>query len=64
MPGRRKHFHEPKFFCNEKKRYRRETPADSERPGQEDLLQRTGPQHTKGFQPPTKHAEQWTVDPF
>ena len=31
---------------------------------QEDLRQRLGPQHTGGFQPLTRHAEQWTVDPF
>ena len=32
--------------------------------GQRDLRQRIGPQHRGGFQPPTMHTEQWTVDSF
>ena len=32
--------------------------------GQEDLRQRIELQHRGGFQPPTRHAELWTIDPF
>ena len=29
-----------------------------------DLRQRISPKQTGGFVPPTRHSEQWTVDPY
>ena len=63
--GKWKKYHEPKFLrCERKVIEERLQQIIDGRQQQPDLRQRIGPQQKGGFQPQTRRAEQWTVDPF
>ena len=62
--GRRKRYHERKFFRNERKVIEERLQLLINNWPREDLRQKIGPQNKGGFQPQTGHTEQWTVDPF
>ena len=62
--GKWKKYHETKFFRNERKVIEERFQQIINNQKQGDLLQRIGPQQKEGFQPQTRRAEQWTVDPF
>ena len=57
-----KRYHEPKFLRNERKVHEEQVQRMHDR-NLADLRQRIG-QDRRGFQPQTRRAEQWTVDPF
>ena len=62
--GKWKKDHEPKFLRNERKVIKERLQQIINSQQQEDLRQRIGPQQKGDFQPQTRRAEQWTVDPF
>ena len=57
-------YHEPKFLRNERKVIEETLQQIMNNRNQEDLRQGIGPIQTGRFIPPTRHAEQWTVDSF
>ena len=59
-----KRYHEPKIVRNERKVIGERLQQIINNRDQEDLRQRIGPRQTGGLVPPTRNAEQWTVDPF
>ena len=64
--GKWKEYHEPKFLRSERNvtEERLQQIVDGQQQQQVDLRQRIGPQQRGDFQPQTRRAEQWTVDPF
>ena len=62
--GKWKKYHEPKFLRNERKVIEERLQQVINNRNKGDLRQRIGPQQKGGFQPQTRRAEQWTVDPF
>ena len=64
--GKWKEYHEPKFLRSERKvtEERLQQIVDGQQQQQVHLRQRIGPQQRGDFQPQTRRAEQWTVDPF
>ena len=62
--GKWKKYHEPKFLRSEKKVFEERLQQIIDCRQQPDLRQLIGPQQRGGFQPQTRRAELWTVDPF
>ena len=62
--GKWKRYHEPKYLRNERKVIEERLQQIIKNRETVDLRQRIGPKQTRGFVPPTRHSEQWTVDPF
>ena len=61
--GKWKKYHELKVLLNERKVTEKRL-QQIMRGREQDLRQRTGPQHSGGFQPQTRWSEQWTVNRF
>ena len=62
--GKWKRYHQPKFLRNERKVTEERLQQIMKNHETADLRQRISPKQTGGFVPPTRHSEQWTVDPY
>ena len=61
--GKWKRYHEPKFLRNERKVIEDRLQQIIKNRETADLRQRISLKQTGGFVHPTRHSEQWTVDP-
>ena len=62
--GKWKKIYVPKFLRNERKVFEERLQQILNSQKQGDIRQQIEPQQKRGFQPQTRQAEQWIVDPF